>query len=56
MAALDARCPGLKARLCDERPAIRRHVNVFVDGARATLATPLAPGTRVVVMTAVSGG
>ena len=54
--ALDARWPGMRDRLCDSRPAIRRHINVFVDGDKATLDTPLAPGTEVVIMTAISGG
>ncbi len=56
MDALDARWPGMRHRLCDERPAIRRHINVFVDGRHATLATRLAPGTQVFIITALSGG
>jgi molybdopterin converting factor small subunit len=53
---LDARWPGMRDRLCDSRPALRRHINVFVEGRRATLDTPLAPGTEVTVLTAISGG
>jgi sulfur-carrier protein len=53
---LDARWPGMRDRLCDSRPAIRRHINVFVAGRRATLDTPLAPGAEVTVLTAISGG
>jgi molybdopterin converting factor small subunit len=56
MAALDARWPGMRDRLCDNRPAIRRHINVFVDGTKATLDTELRPGAEMVVMTAISGG
>lgn len=56
VAALDARWPGMQARICDERPAIRRHMNVFVDGKRARLDTPLHPGSDVFVLTAISGG
>ena len=56
MAALDARWPGMRDRLCDSRPAVRPHINVFVDGERASLGTPLAPGTEVFVITAISGG
>lgn len=56
IAALDARWPGMRDRLCDSTPAIRRHINVFVDGRRAGLATRLAPGTTVTIMTAISGG
>ena len=54
--ALDARWPGMRDRLCDSRPAIRRHINVFVNGDRATLATKLPPGAEMVVTTAISGG
>jgi molybdopterin converting factor small subunit len=54
--ALDVRWPGMRDRLCDSRPAIRRHINVFVAGRRATLETPLAPGAEVTVLTAISGG
>jgi molybdopterin converting factor small subunit len=54
--ALDARWPGMRDRVCDSRPAIRRHINVFVDGDKATLDTPLTPGTEVIIMTAISGG
>jgi molybdopterin synthase sulfur carrier subunit len=54
--ALDARWPGMRDRLCDSRPRIRRHINVFVAGERASLATRLAPGTEVIIMTAISGG
>jgi molybdopterin synthase sulfur carrier subunit len=54
--ALDARWPGMRDRLCDSTPRIRRHVNVFVDGRRASLETRLAPGTEVFVLTAISGG
>lgn len=54
--ALDARFPGMRDRLSDSRPAIRRNINVFVDGARAELDTALAPGAEVYVFTAMSGG
>lgn len=54
--ALDALWPGMRDRICDSRPAIRRHINVFVDGERATLETRLPPGAEVIVMTALVGG
>jgi molybdopterin converting factor small subunit len=53
---LDARFPGMRDRLCDSRPAIRRHIHVYVAGERATLATRLDPGDEVLVLTAISGG
>ena len=54
--ALEIRWPGMRDRLRDSTPAIRRHVNIFVDGRRATLDTPVAPGTTVYVLQAISGG
>jgi sulfur-carrier protein len=54
--ALDARWPGMRDRICDSTPAVRRHINIFVDGTRATLATRLRPGADVFILTAISGG
>ena len=54
--ALDARWPGMRDRICDSSPAIRRHMNIFVDGKRAGLETRLAPGADVFILTAISGG
>ncbi len=54
--ALEARWPGMRDRICDSTPAIRRHINVFVGGRRASLATPLLPGADVFILTAISGG
>jgi molybdopterin converting factor small subunit len=54
--ALDRRWPGMRDRICDSTPRIRRHINVFVDGDRASLGTPLAPGAEMVILTAISGG
>jgi molybdopterin converting factor small subunit len=56
IAALEERWPGMRDRLCDSSPKIRRHINVFVDGRRASLATELSGGTKVYVLTAISGG
>ncbi len=56
IAALDLRWPGMRDRICDPTPRIRRHINVFVEGERATLTTPLAPGAEVIVLPAISGG
>ncbi|MEX0957495.1 MAG: hypothetical protein WDZ83_20045 [Rhizobiaceae bacterium] len=54
--ALDEQWPGMRDRICDTRPAIRKHMNIFVEGERATLETPLSPGADVYVLTAISGG
>jgi sulfur-carrier protein len=53
---LEARWPGLRDRLCQEGPALRPHINVYVDRERAALDTPIAEGTRVDVIAAISGG
>lgn len=53
---LDRQWPGMRDRICDSRPAIRKHMNVFVEGERATLKTRLRPGVEVFVLTAISGG
>jgi molybdopterin converting factor small subunit len=55
LACLDARFPGLRDRLCDSTPKIRRTVNVFVGGKRAGLDTPLQPGTEIVILPGVLG-
>ncbi|MEO8273961.1 MAG: MoaD/ThiS family protein [Chloroflexota bacterium] len=53
---LDARVPGIRNRLLDSGPAIRTHLNVFVAGQRATLATAVPADAVVHVIPAVSGG
>jgi molybdopterin converting factor small subunit len=53
---LDQRWPGLRDRLCEPGPALRQHINVYVDQERATLETPLQPASRVDVIAAISGG
>lgn len=53
---LDRRWPGMRDRLADTRPAIRRHLNIFVYGEKATLGTALRDGAEVHVLTAMSGG
>jgi len=54
--ALDRQVPGMRNRLLDAGPEIRRHLNLFVDGELADLATPLRPGAVIRVVPAVSGG
>ncbi len=56
MNGLEARWPDMRDRLCDTTPAIRRHINVFVEGERARLDTRLEPGADVFILTAISGG
>lgn len=56
MDELNRRWPGMRDRLCDSSPAVRKHINVFIDGQRATLDTAIAAGAEVFVLTAISGG
>jgi sulfur-carrier protein len=53
---LDTRWPGLRDRLCEPGPELRRHIHVYVDRERAGLATPLGPSSRVEVIAAITGG
>ena len=59
-AALDASYPVLGRRLRDETGAIRRYVNVYVDGVDvrgvAGLQTPVPDGAEVHVLPSVAGG
>lgn len=56
LSELDAQWPGMRDRVRDERPSIRKHINIFVNGRRATLNTPLNDGAQVYILTAMSGG
>ncbi len=56
IADLDAQVPGLRNRILDAGPSIRTHLNVFVAGERATLATQVPDDAIVHVIPAVSGG
>jgi len=53
---LESRWPGVRDRLCEPGPELRRHIHVYVDRERAGLDTPLAAGSRVEVIAAISGG
>jgi molybdopterin synthase sulfur carrier subunit len=60
LAMLSERYPGIGARVLDEQGQLRRHVNVFVGTEESRvlggLAAPVAPGTEIVILPAVSGG
>ena len=53
---LDERWPGLRDRLCEPGPALRPHINVYVDRERAELDTGLDARSRVDVIAAITGG
>jgi molybdopterin converting factor small subunit len=60
LGALAGRYPGVVDRVVDESGAVRRHVNVFVDGDDIRflrgLATAVREGSTIVIFPAVSGG
>jgi molybdopterin converting factor small subunit len=53
---LEERWPGLRDRLCEPGPTLRKHIHVYVDQERAELDTKLDPRSRVHVVAAISGG
>jgi sulfur-carrier protein len=53
---LDSQIPGIRDRLVESGPRLRPHINVYVDGDPAELATPVPASATVHVIPAVSGG
>jgi molybdopterin converting factor small subunit len=53
---LNSRFPGMRDRLLDSRPSIRRHIVIFVNGERAGLETPTLETDELQVIPAMSGG
>jgi molybdopterin converting factor small subunit len=53
---LEEQWPGMRDRLCEPGPRLRRHIRVYVDRGPAELTTELEPGSRVDVIAAISGG
>jgi sulfur-carrier protein len=54
--ALERAQPALAGWILDERGVIRRHINVFVNGEQGREDTAVAPGDRIEVLPAISGG
>ena len=54
------RNPRARGYILDEHGAVRKHMNVFVDGEqvrdRRRLSDPVRPDTEIYVMQALSGG
>jgi molybdopterin synthase sulfur carrier subunit len=50
--------PGIKSYVVDEQGALRKHVNIFIDGApiKDRELQSDAPGEEVYIMQALSGG
>jgi sulfur-carrier protein len=53
---LEGSVPGLRDRLVEAGPRLRRHINVFVDGEPAALDSPVGTTSTVHILPAVSGG
>ena len=60
LAALEAKHPGLKERLCDDGGKLRRFVNVYVNEEDIRFlkseATALKDGDEVSIVPAIAGG
>lgn len=60
ISALDAKHPGIRARICEDTGEVRRFVNVFVGDEDIRflqgLDTPLPEGVSVSIIPAVAGG
>lgn len=58
--ALEAACPGIKDRLCDEKGQPRRFLNFYVNSEDIRFldgtGTPLKDGDEVSIVPAVAGG
>ena len=56
MRALEREHPELGGWILDERGAIRRHINVFVNGDRGSEQTAVSADDQLDVLPAISGG
>jgi sulfur-carrier protein len=54
--ALERRHPDVEGWILDERGAVRRHINVFVNGERGGATSVVRSGDRVEVLPAITGG
>lgn len=52
----EAANPDVGGWILDERGLIRRHINVFVNGERASEQTAVGAGDRIDVIPAITGG
>lgn len=58
--SLEQNCPGIKARLCDDKGDLRRFVNFYVNSEDIRFLdgtnTALADGDEVSIIPAIAGG
>jgi molybdopterin synthase sulfur carrier subunit len=53
---LERRHPNTSGWILDERGLVRRHINVFINGERATGASAVQAGDLIDVLPAITGG
>ncbi len=57
---LEAECPGIKDRLCDESGEVRRFINIYVNNEDIRFLdgkeTALSDGDNVSIIPAIAGG
>ena len=57
---LETRFPGIRAGICESSGALRRFINIYVDGEDVRflngLATPLRDGAEIAIVPAIAGG
>jgi molybdopterin converting factor small subunit len=56
LVSLERQYPPLAGWILDERKALRRHLNVFVNGELARAVAQIDDGDRLEVIPAISGG
>ncbi len=56
LGALERAQPAIGGWILDERGAIRRHINVFVNGDRGSEETSVSADDEIDVLPAISGG
>ena len=57
---LEERHPGIRASLCDETGALKRFINIYLDGEDVrfldNLSTDVRDGSEIAIVPAISGG
>ena len=57
---LEAKFPGFRGSVCDEKGSLRRFINIYVNGEDVRflqdLATQITDGAEIAIVPAISGG
>jgi molybdopterin converting factor small subunit len=60
LSELDAKHPGIKAKLCDDNGKVRRFINIYANQEdirfQEQLDTPLSAGQEIQIIPAIAGG